>query len=349
MTDSTEQLLRDALEADARRAPLPTDLVSEAVTRARQQRHRRLAVVGSSLAVLALVGTAALFAARPYGAVPLPGRLPGDVAAPTVGERPQGPALQFRGVFVPVPAEMLDPQARRCGTAVKDAAYVSGDGEIVEACAALAPHPERLTEVVLEPTGVASVAENPSTSVLEDGRTQVLAYVLDRQLRLRVTSPDAERAAKLAAGMRLVESPDGCSVAEPTRGVPALDGAPMIDDSLVPPGSSVTTVCGYRNGWLTESAVPGDQQGRAIVEHLEQTPPAGSIPPVCDAGDGSASGPDFWLVTMAASGEPAPRVWVYGGACSQVINGHGTVHGLTDALSSDLWAVASGPFWTSGG
>jgi hypothetical protein len=345
MTEPTEQLLRDTLDADARRAPVPTDLVSGAVTRARQQRHRRAAVVGSTLAVLALVGSAALWTARPYGAAPHPG----DVAAPTVGERPQGPVLQFRGVFVPVPAEMLDPQARRCGTTLKDAAYVSGDGEIVETCLALSAHPERLTEVVLEPTGVASIAENPSTSVLEDGRTQVLAYVLDRQLRLRVTSPDGERAAELAAGMRVVDSPDGCSVTEPTRGVPAPDAAPMIDDSLVPPGSSVATVCGYRNGWLSESAVPSDQQGRRIAEDLAQTPPAVSVPPVCDVGDGGTSGPDFWLVTMAASGEPASRVWVYGGACSKVINSHGTVHGLTDALSSDLWAVASGPFWMSGG
>ncbi|MDH5279452.1 MAG: hypothetical protein OEW53_10490, partial [Actinomycetota bacterium] len=189
---------------------------------------------------------------------------------------------------------------------------------------------------------------NPSTSVLEDGRTQVLAYVLDRQLRLRVTSPDAERAADLAAGMRVVESPDGCSVAEPTRGVPDPGAPALIDDELVPPGSNVETVCGYRNGWLTESATPSASQGQRIADSLAAALATTTTPAACNVGDGTPAGPGFWLVTLSAPGQPASRVWVYGEGCGRSINARGMVAGLSPDLPGNLWAVASGPFWIGG-
>lgn len=345
MTDPIEQLLRDSLAEDAELAPAGRELADGAVARARARRRGTWVAVGSVLTVAAVVGGVAVFAwLRPV----LPDRLPPERPSPAASSTgsPRQPALAFRGVFVPVPRAMLDPQARQCGTAQADAAYVHDPSEPVDLCQLTPDHPEQLTEVVLEATGLAPIGANPSTSRLDDGRTQVLYYVPDRQVRLRVMSPDADRAAQIVAGAYVVVAPDDCAVHEPAGATPGP--GPWIDPPLVYPDARVLSICGYRDGWLTQSTAPAPGEDDDLVAALAAVPPAVDLPAACREGsDGDAAGPGFWLVTLADSGPK--QVFVYGEECSRIVAGDGRVAMPTNDVVSALWRTAvSGPFWFTG-
>ncbi len=149
-TDVLEPYLRDSFAGDAESAPLPHELAAGAVRRARAHR-RRAAVVGATVSVVVVVlGVGVAQNVRPdaTGTPPTtstPSPRPSD--PPSTSEES---VLMFRGVEVPVPSEMLDPSAYRCGTAIADAAYVRDDALPAGACAMRPAHPERLTEVVLQ-------------------------------------------------------------------------------------------------------------------------------------------------------------------------------------------------------
>lgn len=344
MTPSTEQLVRDTLAADAAEAPGPDGLAEAALARARAHRRRTWSVAGAATVVAVAVGVAGVWAAGPDGDSSPPSGHALPLVTPTTA--PNARALQFRGVFVPVPPAMLRPDALQCGTAQADAAYVYDPNEPVQACAINPPHPERLTEVVLEDAGLFSIPDNPVTTVLDDGRTQVLYYVPDRQVRLRVMSPDADRAAQIVAGAYVVVAPDDCAVHEPAGATPGP--GPWIDPPLVYPDARVLSICGYRDGWLTQSTAPAPGEDDDLVAALAAVPPAVDLPAACREGsEGDAAGPGFWLVTLADSGPK--QVFVYGEECSRIVAGEGRVAMPTNDVVSALWRTAvSGPFWFTG-
>lgn len=208
MTEQMERYLRDTFAADAERAPVAHDLAEGARQHLHRQRRRRVTVTGAALGIGGVVVGVAVAVGTGTPAAP-PGRGPASAnsttGVPTL-EPNRTPALRFRGVEVPVPANMLAARNVRCGVAVVDAAYVVDAAQDVPGCSAAPPHPERLTEVVLQPWVLPESFDAPPTGsrVLADGRTQLVTRVPVGDVRLIVTSPDPDRAHRLFNGARVV-------------------------------------------------------------------------------------------------------------------------------------------------
>ena len=341
MTDQTERFLRDTFAADAEQAPSVHDLAGAARRQVHTQRRRRIAVAGTGLCVLGLVvGVVVTFGGG------TPSSLPATDATKTASPETQSrPVLAFRGVHVPVPAAMLAVGSRHCGTALTDAAYVIDTDQATEACAVRPPHPELLTEVILQPWSLPEPMEAPPTGtrVLDDGRTQLVTRVPGREVRLIVTSPDPDRARRLFDGAELVNAPDGCAVRDSGDRTEPAANAP---GPIAPPDARAGSVCGYHAGWLTQSHTLTAKDAATLAETLNDAPeglsPRASSCPHGNDLVGSQEG--HWLVRLTGDGGDTV-ISVYGGWClaGGALNDSGRAARLTTPMITLLNSFATGP------
>ncbi len=317
-----ERYLRETFAGDAGRAPIADNLADEA-RRIGHEHRRRTAVVGATLSVVLIASGVAVAQRVTTHARPAP--VPAT-QGPTGPVDENEPVLMFRGVEVPVPAEMLDPSTVLCGQPTADAAYVIDSTLPVRACAV--PTAPGLTTVVMRPLEDVPRSELVGTRILEDGRYQVSSAIPGRDVWLTATSPDQRRADQLFGGAVIADSPKGCDV-HPLP--PPAYGEP----SLLPPLSdgAIGRICGYRGGWLTGAALVSGSDLRSLFALVAGAPSDALLdcaaqPP---AGDG-------WWVTLGDS-----KAWVEGTNCARVILEGGGSGRLTDELASRLWSLAPGP------
>ena len=333
-TDLLEPYLRDAFAGDAESAPLAHDLAARAVRRARTHRRRAAVVAATVSMVVAVLGVGVAENVRPDGTGPPPTT---STPSPRVSDpllTSEENVLMFRGVEVPVPSEMLDPSAYRCGTAIADAAYVRDDALPQEACAMRPAHPERLTEVVLQLASSVPPAERVAgTTRLADGRTRVASSLPRGDVWLSVTSPDARRASDLFGGALLPDRVSGC----PIQPAPPLTDPAGPVELFQSGGMTRGGVCGYRDNWLVGAAWLDPTQVQQLTTLVQQAPSAATLDCL-----GTRTAPDGtgWWVTL-----PGQRFYVDGSReCPTFrVEGNDGERRLTDDLTSALWALAPGP------
>jgi len=193
-----------------RRADSATELSGRVdVNRAIRDGRRR--ALRHRLQALGAVAACALVVA---GLTVLP-RLGDSTAAPPAGGGPLGVdtgVLSFRGVQVTVPSRwvvVVGVPAPCAAREPRDLAYVEDGSTSATQCGFTADeHPERRSRVILQPWDLPKTVDAPPTGerVLDDGRTQVVRRIADREVRLIVISPDRELAQGIAASARVMPS-----------------------------------------------------------------------------------------------------------------------------------------------
>lgn len=251
---------------------------------------------------------------------------PTPTPSPTAS--PTEPALELGGVFVPVPARMLDPSHVRCGVAVRDAAHVVDPADLVAACA-VKGDPTHVTEVVLRPLRF----PHPAWA---DGRAVEIRAFPRRGVQLVVRSPSAARAKSLADGAFVVDDPDGCPIQAADLGKPPK---PKRIGSLATSRAGATVVCGYRRGRLTQSQTLTEAQGHALTAALWDAPTEGLVRP-CPYVPDPPPEIGFWVVMLEGGG----RIWQQHITCVDVlVADDGTFAGMTSAVALQLGRYAQGP------
>ncbi len=327
-----EGYLRTLLVDEAAHAPLPGDLAGGAV-RAAQQHRRRTAAVTAALSVLVLVCGAAVVQqlGQTDSSAPPAGQSPSTSAsaAPLV---PGEAMLMFRGVEVPVPAKWLEPGTTRCGTAIADAAYVIDPSVPTLLCDATPPHPEVITEVVLQPVSTVEAGDRVAgETLLPDGRTRIASAIPQGDVWLSVTSPDADRARELMSGVLVVDRVQGCPV-QPAP-VPPTKDSTLVDFQL---GARPGGVCGYRDGWLVGAEVLTTQEVAQVDDLLGAAPDMAVID--CARDDSSGPGNGWWLSLDGG------HVWVDGsGQCRGTWSSNDLSRLVTHALVDAVGTLAAGP------
>jgi len=350
VTEQMERYLRHMFATDGERAPVAQDLAQTVRARVRRERRRRGTVAASGVGVIGLVAGISL-ALSPEKTPSTPGKPPTTATSPiqrgtSPTERGTHSVLRFRGVEVPVPAHMLDPRNRRCGTTQKDSAYVFNPPEAGRDCLAPVKHPELITEVVLQPWTLPQAFDSPPPGerVLGDGRTQLVTRIPDRDVRLVVTSPDPDRAQRLFDGVRLVNEADGCAVMDRGDRPTPVESA---KGPMVPVEAQGGSVCGYRDGWLVDSHQLAPHEAAQLADVLNAAPEGlGPSGPTCSAAttNHDAYREPHWLVRLGARDEYV-NVWVYGEAClpSGAVNDSGRTGQLTVDMISLLYGFTAGP------
>jgi hypothetical protein len=209
---------------------------------------------------------------------------------------------------------MLSRKNRPCSTSVKDAAWIEGRYPNY-LCAATGVHPEALTEVQLAREGlfIRSDQRTPpgKPSLLEDGRTQIVRVVPERDVQVTIASPDPAEAARIAATVTVHEdgvSPEGCA----WRASPVPTMTSQTSEPIAPAAPDRGLVCTYAGGWLIAAATLDAPAATVLADAFRAAPRGDPTHEECPERAIPAFLHEDHVLVELSEGEQSTRLWVRG-------------------------------------